>query len=69
MVLVVADADTGALRSAPKLDRRADPCAAAATAASIKSLFHQKVILRPDHEGAMMDLANKVEAALPHRVV
>eukprot|EP00959_Pyramimonas_sp_CCMP1952_P127386 2664412-Pyramimonas_sp.AAC.1 len=69
VVLVVADADAGAMRGVPETDRRADPCTVAATVAFIKGLFHQTVILRPDHEGVMMDLANKVEAELPKTVV
>eukprot|EP00959_Pyramimonas_sp_CCMP1952_P011830 249460-Pyramimonas_sp.AAC.1 len=57
------------MRSVPRSDRRADPYTVAATVAFIKSLFHHEVILRPDHEDVMMDLANKVEAELPNRAV
>eukprot|EP00959_Pyramimonas_sp_CCMP1952_P184790 3863817-Pyramimonas_sp.AAC.1 len=57
------------MRSVPKPDRCADLYTVAVTVAFIKGLFHQRVILRPDHEDVMMDLANKVEAELPNRVV
>ena len=59
----------GALWSVPKPDHRADPYTVAATVAFIKGLFHRRVILRPDQEEIVMDLARKVEAELPDRVV
>eukprot|EP00959_Pyramimonas_sp_CCMP1952_P271546 5676904-Pyramimonas_sp.AAC.1 len=49
VVLVVADADTGAMGSAPKPDRRADPLHGGSRGGVYQAcffFFHQKVILK-----------------------
>ena len=68
-VLVMVDAQTGAMRSVPKPDRKCDAYTVAATVAFIKSLFHRRLILRPDSEGVLLQLATEVEQILPERVV
>ena len=69
VVLVIACADTGAARTIPKPDRTADAYTVAATELFIKQLFHSKVLLRSDNEGVLGDLCEKLEKAMPGRVV
>ena len=68
IALVIVGRDISFPEVVPKPDKLADEYTQTACERFLKSLFHDRVTLRPDNEGVMKVLAQKIEARMPGRV-